>query len=140
MGYVAQKEPGQRQNILGIQQLLFAQPHVAFVVGLGGHDAAVIFEVQLVAYSIQGERAFLGSVGQMVRAGCHRFVIPRRSILGIEFGFDVGEETLSGAEIHRRRDSVWTDPVQAAVEHGARRAATVITDSVQVHHQWSVRK
>ncbi len=46
------------------------------------------------ALPVWNDELYFGSVGQMVRAGCHRFVIPRASLLGIEFSFDVGEGKL----------------------------------------------
>src|SRR4029077_1070828 len=66
----------------------------------------------------------------------HHLVVPRGSMLGIEFSLDLGEETLRRAEVHSGSNPVGTGPVQAAIKHAARRAAAVVADAVEVHHEW----
>src|SRR5664279_4196553 len=69
-------------------------------------------------------------------AAGHHPIAPCWSMLGIEFCFDVGEKTLRCTEFHWRGDSVRAGPVEAAVEHGAGRSATVIANAEQMHQDW----
>ena len=46
-GILRAVEPGKRGELLGVEHLLLGVAHVALVVGLRGHHAAVVLEVEL---------------------------------------------------------------------------------------------
>ncbi len=131
-GIVAALQPGERRIFLRVEQPLFALAHVALVVGLGGEDAAVVFEIELVLPGGDGHFAG-GWSGQLVLALGHDDVVPGGRV-GVDLFFDRGEVGLRDAELVFGHDFVGVAPVIALVEDGAGRAAAVVADAVEVHH------
>ncbi len=138
LGIRSPRKPGQRRVFLGIEQLFFTGSHVSFVVGLRRHHAAMVFKVQLVVP--HGQAEFAGRRhGQAAAAAGQHFVVPDGSVFGIELGFDTGKKILCRTEFHLRNPPPRVGPMNAAVEHGARGAAAVVADAVQVHHERCAR-
>ena len=125
-------EPGKRGPCLGVEDLLLGLAHVLFVVGLGGHDAAVVLEVELGVPGGDGGFAFDGG-GRGVAPG-DGGVVPDRAFRG-DLLFDRGEEGLGYAELHFGQGVGFGigDPGVALVEDGAGGTATVVADAVEVH-------
>ena len=126
-------EPGEGGPFFGVEDLFFAFAHVALVVGLGGHDTAVEFEIELAFPGGDGD--FAGNSGRGGVALGDRGVVPFLAF-GVDLRFDGGEEGLGEAELHFGVDGVggvgggWCarlrSPVEAFVEDGAGGAAAVV--------------
>ena len=133
-------EPGEGGELFGIEGLPLAQAHVVLVVGLGGEDAAVELEVELI---LPGGDADLtgGGSGRRLPALADFVVVPLGRVGG-DFGLDSGEVVLRGAVAHGGNGELrggvaggaGGDVVLGLVEHVAGGTAAVIADAVEVHH------
>ncbi len=91
-------EPGERGKLFGVEGLGFAVADVALLGGLGGVDAAVVLEVELVLPGRNADFA-VGAGGRRGVALGDRVVVPGGRV-GVEVRLDVVEVVLGGAVAH----------------------------------------
>ena len=96
-------EPGEGGPFFGVEDLLFTFAHVALVVGLRGHHAAVILEVHLAL-----PRRYVDFAFDSRRSGValgDGLVIPRGAV-GSDLLFKPGEVGLRGSEFDLRHYAI----------------------------------
>ena len=91
-----------------------------------------MFKVQLVPPGRDGDHALRCSSQLRARRRHHCIVPVRRD--GCNLLLDTAEEALCGPKLHPRNNFARRTPGEPFIQHGPRGAATMVPDSIQVHH------